>query len=268
MKDKSSLNKELVKEFMKHVMNELRLDSLPKINFSNDSQEAVEHGSWGGYKTGDQSIRIVTAKRHPADIFRTLAHELVHYKQDITGRLNPGDGKTGSDVENEANSRAAIIMRNFAQAKPSLFEHLITELGNDLSKALPFEYIGGKYNEYRFKTENNDYTVAFKPDGESTYERVYHTTNRPLGTNYEDTKEGKPLQINATVMAITLDFIKRTPDFWIIYIAPLDKRRFNLVSQYIKNNLPPQYSAQEESTSDENLIVIYNTPNPPEIKED
>jgi len=127
MKDKSSLNKELVKEFMKHVMNELRLDSLPKINFSNDSQEAVEHGSWGGYKTGDQSIRIVTAKRHPADIFRTLAHELVHYKQDITGRLNPGDGKTGSNVENEANSRAAIIMRNFAQAKPSLFEHLITE---------------------------------------------------------------------------------------------------------------------------------------------
>jgi hypothetical protein len=108
-------------------MNELRLDSLPKINFSNDSQEAVEHGSWGGYKTGDQSIRIVTAKRHPADIFRTLAHELVHYKQDLTGRLQAGDGKTGSDVENEANSRAAIIMRNFAEAKPSLFEHLITE---------------------------------------------------------------------------------------------------------------------------------------------
>jgi hypothetical protein len=127
MKDKSPLNKELVKEFMKHVMDELRLDSLPKINFSNDSQEAVEHGSWGGYKTGDQSIRIVIAKRHPADIFRTLAHELVHYKQDLTGRLNPGDGKTGSNVENEANSRAAIIMRNFAEAKPSLFEHLINE---------------------------------------------------------------------------------------------------------------------------------------------
>ena len=31
---------------------------------------------------------------------------------------------TGSEEENEANSRAAIIMRNFAQAKPNLFEHL------------------------------------------------------------------------------------------------------------------------------------------------
>ena len=258
---KENLNQDLVKEFMRHVMKELKLDSLPKINFSNDSQEAIEHGSWGGYKTGDQSIRIVIAKRHPADIFRTLAHELVHYKQDITGRLNPGDGKTGSDVENEANSRAAIIMRNFAQAKPSLFEHLITELGD--GDPLPFEYIGGKYNEYRFKTENNNYTVAFKPDGESEYERVYHTTNRPLGTNFEDTKEGKPLQVNATVMAITLDFIERNPKFGMIYIIPLDIRRFNLVSTYIKNNLPSDYSFIAKPGKSENIIAIYDSPTPP-----
>jgi hypothetical protein len=260
MSNKSSLNKELVKEFMKHVMAELKLDSLPNIKLSNKSEDAVSRKSWGGYSTGDQSIEIVIAKRHPADIFRTLAHELVHYKQDLTGRLKPNDGKTGSDIENEANSRAAIIMRNFAQAKPNLFEHLVTELGDDLSKALPFEYIGGKYNEYRFKTENNEYTVAFKPDGESTYERVYHTVNRPLGTNYEDTKEGKPLQINATVMAITLDFMKRTPDFTMIYIVPLDRRRFNLVSTYIKNNLPSQYSFEAEANEGEDIIVIYNKP--------
>jgi len=263
MKDKSSLNKELVKEFMKHVMNELRLDSLPKINFSNDSQEAVEHGSWGGYKTGDQSIRIVTAKRHPADIFRTLAHELVHYKQDITGRLNPGDGKTGSDVENEANSRAAIIMRNFAEAKPSLFEHLITELSYGLENALPFEYIGRRFNEYIFNTDKNEYKVAFKPDGESTYERVYHTTNRPLGSNFEDTQEGKPLQINATVMKITLDFMKRNPDFTIIYIVPIDPKRFNLVTSYIRNNLPSDYSFIAKPGKGENIIAIYNSPTPP-----
>jgi len=260
MSNKSSLNKELVKEFMRHVMKELKLDSLPNIKLSNKSEDAVSRKSWGGYSTGDQSIQIVIAKRHPADIFRTLAHELVHYKQDITGRLKAGDGKTGSDIENEANSRAAIIMRNFAQAKPNLFEHLVTELGSDLSKALPFEYIGGKYNEYIFKTDKNDYTVAFKPDEESTYERVYHTTNRPLGTNYEDTKEGKPLQINATVMAITLDFMKRTPDFTMIYIVPLDRRRFNIVSTYIKNNLPSQYSFEAEANDGEDIIAIYNKP--------
>jgi len=263
MSNKSSLNKELVKEFMRHVMKELKLDSLPNIKLSNKPEDAVSRKSWGGYSTGDQSIEIVIAKRHPADIFRTLAHELVHYKQDITGRLKAGDGKTGSDIENEANSRAAIIMRNFAQAKPNLFEHLVTELGGDLSKALPFTYVGGKYNEYRFKTENNDYTVAFKPDGESAYERVYHTINRPLGTNFEDTKEGKPLQINATVMAITLDFMERNPKFGMIYIIPLDIRRFNLVSTYIKNNLPSDYSFIAKPGKSENIIAIYDSPTPP-----
>lgn len=392
MKDKSSLNKELVKEFMKHVTKELKLNSLPKIKFSNDSQEAVKHKSWGGYRPGDKSIRIVISNRHPADIFRTLAHELVHYKQDITGRLQPGDGKTGSDVENEANSRAAIIMRNFAQEKPKLFEHLtneskeipisfdyeggpfnkyrfktdqneyivlfmndgrgnydrvyktkkgfndtqegkpfqinkavmdvtldfikqnpdfntiqiipkeqrrydlvkrfidkdlpsqysvnygpnkitinnsikeslITELSYGLENALPFTYIGGKNNEYNFKTDQNEYKVAFKPDGESTYERVYHTTNRPLGRNYDDTQEGKPLQINATVMAITLDFMKRNPDFYMIYIVPIDIKRFNLVKSYIQNNLPSNYSFIAEPGKNENIIAIYNSPTPPD----
>jgi hypothetical protein len=271
MENKSSLNKELVKEFMRHVMKELKLDSLPNIKLSNKSEDAVSRKSWGGYSTGDQSIEIVIAKRHPADIFRTLAHELVHYKQDVTGRLNPGDGKTGSDIENEANSRAAIIMRNFAQEKPSLFEHLITELGDDLSKALPDDritYIGGKNNEYTFSTYKdeekkiklNEYKVKFIPDGESTYERVYLTTNKPLGAQYEDTQEGKPLQINATVMKITLDFMKRNPNFYMIYIVPIDKRRFNLVSAYMKNSLPSKYSFEAKTSEGENIIAIYNKP--------
>ena len=109
---------------MKHIKNELDLDKFPKIELSNDSQEAIDLRSWGGYQPANKSIHIVVAKRHPADIFRTLAHELVHYKQDLEGRLKPGSGMTGSEDENEANSRAAVIMRNFAQAKPNLFEHL------------------------------------------------------------------------------------------------------------------------------------------------
>jgi hypothetical protein len=252
---------------MKHVTKELKLDSLPKIKFSDNSQEAVKHGSWGGYKTGDKSIRIVTAKRHPADIFRTLAHELVHYKQDITGRLQAGDGKTGSDVENEANSRAAIIMRNFAQAKPSLFEHLITELSYDLENHYPFTYTGGEFNKYRFETGKNEYAVAFKPDGKNIYERVYHTTDRPLGSNFEDTKEGiiTALKINATVMKVTLDFLEKHPNFDMIYIEPISKSRFTTVNKFLEMYLPSQYSFEAESDGNkENLIIIYNSPELPD----
>ena len=125
--NQSSLNKDLVSEFMKHVMTELELDNLPPIKLSDNSQEAIDMRSWGGYSPADKSIHIVIANRHPADVFRTLAHELVHYKQDTERRLKPDSGATGSDDENEANSRAAVIMRNFAQASPNLFEHLNNE---------------------------------------------------------------------------------------------------------------------------------------------
>ncbi len=115
----------LLKEFVGYCKEYLKLRSLPPLKMSYNPTTAESRRSFGGYDPNNKSIELSVANRHQADVFRTLAHELVHYKQDITGRLNPGDGKTGSDVENEANSRAAIIMRNFAEAKPSLFEHLI-----------------------------------------------------------------------------------------------------------------------------------------------
>jgi hypothetical protein len=135
---------------------------------------------------------------------------------------------------------------------------ILNELAFDLSTALPFTYIGGQYNEYIFKTNVNEYKVAFKPDGESTYERVYHTTNRGLGQNFEDTQEGKPIPINATVMKITLDFIERTPDFSMIYIVPISRSRFNIVKKFIEKNLPKKYPfVAETSNNGEDIIVIY-----------
>jgi hypothetical protein len=66
-------------------------------------------------------------------------------------------------------------------------------------------------------------------------------------------------------MAITLNFMKRNPDFYMIYIVPLDARRFNLVKKFTENNLPSQYSFQAENNEGENIIVIYNQPTPPDI---
>jgi Zn-dependent peptidase ImmA (M78 family) len=47
---------------------------------------------------------------------RTLAHELVHLAQANFKELTPEDGVTGSDVENEANALAGILMRLWNQA--------------------------------------------------------------------------------------------------------------------------------------------------------
>jgi Zn-dependent peptidase ImmA (M78 family) len=99
----------------------LKLKSLPPLKMSYDPATAESRRSFGGYDPNSKSIELSVANRHQADVFRTLAHELVHFKQDIQNRLTPESGKTGHTHENEANAAAAIMMRNFAQMQPEMF---------------------------------------------------------------------------------------------------------------------------------------------------
>jgi Zn-dependent peptidase ImmA (M78 family) len=51
------------------------------------------------------------------DIYRTLAHELVHYKQKENGKEM--NGNDGSEIENEANAVAAVLLRQYSQTIPN-----------------------------------------------------------------------------------------------------------------------------------------------------
>lgn len=109
-----------MKRFLSLCCAELGLTSLPPINWMTQ-KGGVENRTFGQYVPDKKSIDISIRGRHPLDIMRTLAHELVHYKQSVEGRLKPQSGKTGSQEENEANSKAGIIMRKFAKAYPDAF---------------------------------------------------------------------------------------------------------------------------------------------------
>lgn len=108
-------------DFIKFAAEHLELDSLPKFDFKFDTSRSVEHHSFGGY--GSEHINITVVNRHIMDVCRTLAHELVHYKQDLNHELDGDDpGATGSPQENEANAEAAVIMRNWGKLHPNLFD--------------------------------------------------------------------------------------------------------------------------------------------------
>ena len=106
-----------LQDFLPLAMRELELTHLPKIKLSHklDSQGQP---SFGGFMPDDKSIRLAVDGRHPVDICRTLAHELVHFKQNENNQLNPDSGETGSNEENEANSVAGIVMRRFSKQFP------------------------------------------------------------------------------------------------------------------------------------------------------
>ena len=110
-------------DFVRFAAEDLELKSLPKFDFAFDSKRSVEHKSFGGYAPGDEHITITVKNRHINDVLRTLAHELVHYSQDLKKELeDEGAGATGSPQENEANARAAVIMRNWGKKHPEYFE--------------------------------------------------------------------------------------------------------------------------------------------------
>jgi hypothetical protein len=108
----------IVKKFLPFVQQHLELSDLPEIELLDQPLE----GTFGRY--GGGQIRVMAHGRHPIDVLRTLAHELVHYKQDSEGRIHDDSGETGSDEENEANAVAGIIMRDFDQANPELLAAL------------------------------------------------------------------------------------------------------------------------------------------------
>ena len=110
-------------DFIRFAAEHLDLDKLPKFDFKFDTSRSVEHKSFGGYAPDEKHITITVVNRHVMDVCRTLAHELVHFKQDLDDQLS-GDnpGATGSPQENEANAEAAIIMRNWGKKHPELFD--------------------------------------------------------------------------------------------------------------------------------------------------
>jgi hypothetical protein len=109
---------ELFAKFLPLAMQDLGLTDLPKIVPELRIESTDGQATFGRFVDGEMTIQLAMANRHPVDILRTLAHELVHYKQKTLGKIKHDSGETGSPEENQANTIAGIIMRHFNKEYP------------------------------------------------------------------------------------------------------------------------------------------------------
>lgn len=109
----------IIKNFLQFAKKELELAHLPTIRVYYTASHSMQYKSFGGY--GNKAINISISNRHINDILRTLAHELIHYIQDLEDRILPDSGADGSPIENEANSKAAVLMRKWGSKCPTSF---------------------------------------------------------------------------------------------------------------------------------------------------
>jgi len=237
----------LMKKFVEYTCNKLNIDE-PKINIINSPTYSQKYKSFGGYIPSEQKIKVVVHNRNMADILRTLAHELVHHMQNLNG--DELDGNDGSNTENEANSVAGVLMREFGRENPEIFESKKPELFLDKDKfAHPKtfqQYLIENINEISLSKENavdidGDLTGGTFKIGDITYEYniknipnpykdlglFYNIQFTPSGEITSTPKGGKEnyIKILSTMYKIIVDFLeKEKPEY--IGLSSLDNNGY------------------------------------------
>ena len=117
---KKTLNKKILTDFLDFTNNELKIDKPYSVYFVDDKVNAADPlGRTAMYNPSTSSVYIYATNRHFKDILRSIAHELMHHKQNCDGRLDKTD-EEGSDnlmgLETEA-QKAGILVRMFEDGR-------------------------------------------------------------------------------------------------------------------------------------------------------
>ena len=77
-----------------YMMDHINIEPLPDINFIEDDTENANNmlGKTAYYDPNGKSITLYTLNRHPKDILRSYAHEMIHHKQNLEGKLTDIEG--------------------------------------------------------------------------------------------------------------------------------------------------------------------------------
>lgn len=107
---------QILNQFVNFASKKLGLSKLPKIIYvrgkgTKDSSFGKITQDYDGH-----TIHVIISNRHPVDVMRTLAHELIHYKSYMIGGYSSQTYK-----EDEANALAGRIMRDYGTKYPGSF---------------------------------------------------------------------------------------------------------------------------------------------------
>ena len=77
----------------------------PKVQFNNQPQSSdLIDCMTGYYNPSTKLIVLFTNGRHPKDILRSFAHEMIHHSQNLNGQMTPDKMGEGSDLKYTQNN--------------------------------------------------------------------------------------------------------------------------------------------------------------------
>ena len=99
--------KEALGEVYKAAKNKFNINSAPKVILKDDMDNYNKgiFGKTAYYSPSDETIVLYITNRHPKDICRSFAHELIHHVQHLRGDLEKGDASSATYAQDDKHMR-------------------------------------------------------------------------------------------------------------------------------------------------------------------
>ena len=117
--------KQQIKDLTKHMLNiGMNIEPLPKVIFKHEDKSNAKDffGKTAYYTPATKEIILYTEGRHPKDVVRSFAHEMIHHIQNLEDRLgnlnttNTTNNDELGKIEQEAYSRGNMVFRNWTDS--------------------------------------------------------------------------------------------------------------------------------------------------------
>jgi hypothetical protein len=140
----SETKQKSIQHFVEYATKRLKLKETPKVTLLKGKTYSENQSSLGGYNPQTKEIYVQIENRLGADILRTIAHEMVHRKQDEMGLVKNAmeAGKDGSPVENQAHAVAGILMREYGRINKQIYTEQISSAEKDFFYGHNDDHIG------------------------------------------------------------------------------------------------------------------------------
>ena len=116
-----NLSEDKIDDFVDFVSGDLDLEDNFTVDITNDSDDVETLAS---YDINNNEVTVLGKNRSLPDIIRSVAHELVHHKQNERGELTgrEEEGEDGSPWEDEANAKAGELVRKYGRENPEIYD--------------------------------------------------------------------------------------------------------------------------------------------------
>lgn len=271
------LRQKTIEEFVLFCVDVLGIEDQPEVKLIEDIEWARGRKSFGEYTPQNQVVHAYVRNRNMADILRTLCHELVHHRQNEMGILKPMSGQTGSPIENQANSLAGIVLREYGKMNQMIYEGTTIKFNTLLTEGIQkykiycdmdgvlcdfesqFEhYFGTSVKEYvnekgekGLENAINSAGLVFwsrmpwNPGGKSLWEKIgkFQVTILSAPGKFKYAKEGKKIWISEHLRPQPIKVIFRESGLKHTILSnksPEEISRSVLIDDYGKNLSPWQ----------------------------